>query len=409
MTSICFHGPKDLRAPPSLRTLEDLKFTRIAYLAVWGWSQRDRHTSSLALSFAVDGSQTINAEPVTDPAVGPIAGGANLSEVLDLDALWLRFSDPRPPTTKGIFDWIGDFYPFGSFPSGPPPHVPVVATPVNSDGFRAGPIEWAAFALAVQLTIDESGPASMIECGASQGLWALPWIRVLGSAPAKKSKNPLRRNVTALAIEASASQIQAREFWEAQDLGVQGTVNGKDLRFRDKQWEANWIQRAVVAKDGPVFFPKISVDTDNGAQATDSTSDIDVRGMPVEYDRVEGVRLGSLISRQDYLDFLHLDLQGTELEMLRSGEFECLRSRVGVVLLGTHSRASEDEALRIMPQLGFTLLAEETCQFTQVLRPNPDEPDASDYRTALIVDGEQFWVSKSVLSRGRAAGLIRVA
>lgn len=285
---------------------------------------------------------------------------------------------------------------------------PKSALTVNSDGFRASPIEWAAFALAVQLTIDESGPASMIECGASHGPWALPWIRVLGNAPAKKSRNPLKRNVTALVIEASASQPQASAFWEAQDLGTCATANGSDLRFRDKQWEAQWIQRAVVAKDGPVFFPKIRVDTDNGAQATDKTSDRDVRGMAVEYDRVEGIRLENLIARQEYLDLLHLDVQGTELEMLRSGEFESLKNRVGVVLLDTHSRASEDEALRIMPQLGFTLLAEETCQFTQVFRPDADNPDASDHTTALIVDGEQFWVSKSVLERGRVAGLIKV-
>lgn len=137
------------------------------------------------------GSPTIKAEAAQDAVlVGLVAGSASLSDVIDLDALWLRFSDPKPPTSQGIYDWVGDYYPFGSFPSGPPANAPTVKTPVDSDGFRAGPIEWAAFALAAQLTIDDAGPAIMIECGASQGLWALPWIRILGDAHRKTVDEP---------------------------------------------------------------------------------------------------------------------------------------------------------------------------------------------------------------------------
>lgn len=145
--------------------------------------------------------------------------------------------------------------------------------------------------------------------------------------------NPATRNVLVSAIEASESQKEAQAFWEVQDLQFKTSSKGKDLRFSGKNWEAEWIQRAVVAKDGPVFFPKVRVDTDNGAQATDHTAETDIRGMAVEYERVEGVRLPTLIKRQKYLDFLHLDVQGTEVDMLRSGEFDCLRDRVGVILL----------------------------------------------------------------------------
>lgn len=336
-----------------------------------------------------------------------MVASSTLRDIFDLDALWLRFSKPQPATSGGIYDWVGDYYPFGSFPSGPPANAKMVDTPVDSDGFRAGPIEWAAFALAAQSTIDEPGPATMIECGASQGLWALPWIRVLGGARAKRSGNPLTRNVRALAIEASASQDEAQFFWEAQDLEFKSSRKGPDLRFRGSNWDAEWIQRAVVAKDGPVYFPRVRADSDNGAQASNRVTKTDNRGFRVQHERVEGIRLPTLVARQKYIDFLHLDVQGTELEMLKKGEFESLRDRVGVMLLGTHSRASDHQALNRLPELGFSLLAEETCKFTRVPQRGDVSQGRSRYQTELIMDGEQLWVSDSVLERGQALGLIR--
>lgn len=60
-----------------------------------------------------------------------------------------------------------------------------------------------------------------------------------------------------------------------------------------------------------------------------------------------------------------------------------------------------------MPKLGFTLLAEETCRFSRIPSGWDPEQGASKYRTALIMDGEQLWVSDSVVERARAAGFLR--
>jgi FkbM family methyltransferase len=248
----------------------------------------------------------------------------------------------------------------------------------------------------------------MIECGASQGLWALPWIIALGNASAKRSLSPGTRHVRALAIEASESQSETRSFWDAQDLRFKASQSGTDLRFTGRNWEFEWIQRAVVAKDGPVFFPQVTVDSDNGAQATDETATRDIRGKEVDYQRVEGVRLGELIARQESLDFLHLDVQGTELDMLLNGEFDALSGRAKVMLLGTHSRAAEYEAFRRLPQLGFTLLAEESCGYSRSDELGRFEGEDQPNELTLTVDGEQLWLSSDAVDEARTAGLIRI-
>ena len=71
-----------------------------------------------------------------------VADNSNIRHYLDLDALWTRFAQQKPATEEGLYDWIGDFSPFGSFPSGPlvrrssigSPKRETVSAPVLSSG-----------------------------------------------------------------------------------------------------------------------------------------------------------------------------------------------------------------------------------------------------------------------------------
>lgn len=148
----------------------------------------------------------------------------------------------KPPTTWESIDWVGDFYPYGSFPTMPPVGWQSPVTPEQAgDGFRAGPAEWLALALAVKLCLNGDAPPTIIEAGASQGLWCLPWIRCL---------NRIGRHVTdirAIAFEASPSLDVTESFWRSQQLEITRTSKSDDrLTLDGDRWTLEWIQRVHV-------------------------------------------------------------------------------------------------------------------------------------------------------------------
>src|SRR4051812_18218565 len=104
-----------------------------------------------------------------------------LDELLDLPALWAGMGVPST-SSDVVHDWVGNQWPAGSLPALPVPGWKGPQLPLESDGFRAGAIEWAAFAIGLRHSEFSSdhpdAPAVMLELGASQAPWCLSWVRV---------------------------------------------------------------------------------------------------------------------------------------------------------------------------------------------------------------------------------------
>jgi hypothetical protein len=231
----------------------------------------------------------------------------------------------------------------------------------------------------------------MVELGASQAPWCLSWVRALTALGCHRDSEAIR----AVALEAGAGTEAARLFWENQKLELQISVNGEDLLFAGQGWEVEWRRRAVVAGGGTVFFPRVDITRDNGAQAVSTPEATDYRGFTVEHDEVIGVDLVDLVDELGPLALVHADLQGAEADLMARGSFDVLRGNCSVILLGTHSRAVEQATLERFPALGFTLLAETPCE----LIPGPEG-------VVLRTDGEQLWVSEDSLALATSLGFV---
>ena len=320
-----------------------------------------------------------------------IADSSSLSTAMNLELLWADLVAPSTVSDQGIYNWVGDYYAPDSFPALPEPGWtgPRHPEPVSGDGFRGGPIEWAAFALALKLALAGFTELTLVECGSSQGLWALPWIRL-----ASRMSEPTDRRVRAVAFEGSPSMESARTFWSQQSLEYLQADNGFDFVLAGTNWQFDWRQRAVVAQRGPVYFPKIDVRTDNGASAAYEAGATDVRGHPVEYEQVHGVVLEDVVEEFGRIAFLHVDIQGAELGLLETGGFKSVRGNADVIMLGCHSRGAEQLAIEAMPELGYALIAEEPVRFRGRGKPT------------LLVDGEQLWITRRAHAQSMEMGLV---
>ncbi len=323
----------------------------------------------------------------------------------DCEKLWAGLGESKDSNPSGIFDWVGDFYSYGSFPRLPAIGWQSPATPqTQGDGFRAGPIEWAAFALAAQLCIRDLSQPTLIEAGASQGLWCLPWIRCLN-----RSSRGLD-NILAIAFEASPSLTPTESFWNNQQLDILRRTKTSDrLTLEGERWRFEWIQHALSHFDGTAYFPDVDCQSDNGSSMSTGGAKSAlarlvrpatwlrtllswVRRKPTPANiAVQVDNIATVLTRYRQVGLLHMDLQGEELAIVENRAIDAIAQQVSVLMLGTHSHAVESTARERLPSLGFTLLLQSSAVF---------------HRGTLCNDGEQLWISNTALAAARKVGLI---
>jgi hypothetical protein len=296
-----------------------------------------------------------------------------------------------PTESEAFVDWTGVIYPKNSFPILPSESIIDLDPAEVGDGFRAGVNEWLAFGIAAKLASSHSRSATIVELGASQGLWCISWVkyfeRVWPTVP-----------VTALGVEAADAGDQTLKFWKANFASEFLSEVGSDqIVIHSSNWKFHWLRRAVSYKSGSHWFPGVDITKDNGRQvSTNSDSNTEL------FDEVQAITPSDILQKLRELDtenisLLHLDLQGTELNLLESSDFFSLSSISDVIMLGTHSGEIELLAhLRLRET--HTLLISEPCEY--VFEP---------HRSGLIKDGEQIWINNSFLPMARALGLISAA
>jgi hypothetical protein len=121
--------------------------------------------------------------------------------------------------------------------------------------------------------------------------------------------------------------------------------------------------------------PLFNVGVDDGSPAL-----VDYRGMPV--DRTEEVRvysLDSLLANEELVDLLHVDVQGTEVELLSAG-LETMSRKVKALVVGTHGRQIEEDLAEVLIGAGWVLCREQACAF-----------GLGGSSVTFSSDGTQFW------------------
>ncbi len=247
--------------------------------------------------------------------------------------------------------------------------ITIGGLPVPSDQVHAETIEYTALIVALERA--KSGGSTQftaMELGASYGPWA--------TAAGVLAKRGGFSRIHLTAVEASEETVP-KIIDHAKRNGLTdrpGIV-------------VKAIHAAVHVDDEPVYFPRVDVSSDNGAQISTTNDAVDYRGLTVEYDEVEGISIASLCADEKRIDFLHLDLQGAEERLLQDAEFiSTLDEKVATFFLATQSRLIEGLGLRALSNRGWRLVRERPTAYVQ----NNRTTDVNGWTTR---DGGQLWLN----------------
>lgn len=275
-------------------------------------------------------------------------------------------------------DWTGIFWGPDEFPIVPHPTEAKFELPLNGDGFRAGRVEWEAFGIAYHLAKSENlGKFVAIELGASAAPWMLTFVKHL----------PENLNMHTVAVEAGKVNNLTKNFWSNNGIEYQYKRKLHGFHFSGAHFQAEFIRALATSEDGWAWFPKVDISKDNGAKGDKSLASLDRRGGR-RASLIRRVNVGRLMKRYSNINFLHMDVQGAEEEIIQDIEFINQLNKVEVMLIGTHSTSADSIAEALTKRSCMTLLASTPMKPGG---PNGEWP----------VDGEFLFVNRSVISKLR--------
>ena len=236
--------------------------------------------------------------------------------------------------------------------------------PIPDDGFHAEGIEYVALLDAIE-RFAASGSFVTVEAGAGWG----PWLAMAGVV----CRNRGVHDVRLVGVEASRERFALmQEHLTYNALNIESGV------------KVDLFRGAVWSHDGVIHFPESAV-ADMGAAASTSAESTDYRGQPVSTTEVPCCRLDTLIGGEQQVDFLHVDVQGAEGELVAS-HLDWLNISVKSIMIATHSRPLEGELMARLGEAGWILLREKPCRFGV-------GASIPDWTGATTVDGSQYWIN----------------
>ena len=234
--------------------------------------------------------------------------------------------------------------------------------PIPDDGFHAEGIEYVALLDAIDRFATD-GSFVAVEAGAGWG----PWLAMAGVVCRNRGVHEVRL----VGVEASKERFALMQ---------------KHLTYNALNTESgvkvDLFRGAVWSHDGVIHFPESAVE-DMGAAASSSAESTDYRGQPVSTTEVPCCRLDTLVGSDQGVDFLHVDVQGAESELIVS-HLDWLNRSVKSMMMATHSRPLEGELMTHLGEAGWVLLREKPCRFAV-------GNVVSEWTGATTVDGSQYW------------------
>lgn len=282
-----------------------------------------------------------------------------------------------------LTDWMGVRTRIAMLPWAPQELAGTVTTalPIPDDGYRSEDFEYVALARALAT---KSGPFEMLEIGAG---WA-PWS--IAAIVACRNRG---RAARAIAVEADPRRV-AWAVQHADDNGIDAYVatgSSRDIEAAIVRWRDSTTHPLLVVGaaawhvSGDLNFPDVPVDDMGAAVWTLPGTNVDYRGAHVTHRVIPGIALDTLLAglRNPVVDFVHVDVQGVEFELLQTCARE-IQDRVHLMAVGTHSRLSEGRLLDFFLPRGWGVII--------------DSPSKAEYlmtRPTLagftVQDGMQLW------------------
>ncbi len=246
--------------------------------------------------------------------------------------------------------------------------------PIPNDTYLGEAIEYVAFALAVERASGQH-QLSVVELGAGWG----PWVS-LGAVNASRLGFA---KVSIVAFEADVTRFAALR----RHLAINGVVDESAPDFGQeghREWHLH--QAAAHSENGVLYWPAASNVHDAGMAAIhEAGTEQDYRGQAIETIEVKATSVAQAIDHLPVVDFMHVDIQGGEADLIPS-LLEVLKRKVRVLFLGTHSRKIEGDLIDLLGSEGWSLHRERPCQFY----PLSEAPTLIG-RTYL--DGAQLWIN----------------
>ena len=287
-------------------------------------------------------------------------------ESADVDMLHRHATVPASLQSDHYIDGFGVKTLFDCVPFASPDALNLARLqhPIPDDGFHAEGIEYVALVDAIERFAND-GSFVAVEAGAGWG----PWLAMAGVVCRSRGVERIRL----IGLEASAERFALmRRHLDFNQLDQQHGV-AVDL-----------FEGAVWSHDGVIHFPESAVEDMGAAASTDSTG-TDYRGQAVATREVPCTRLPTLVGKGRKVDFLHIDVQGAEGEVIRS-HLNWLNQNTRSMMIATHSRPLEGELMLLLNDKGWLLQREKPCRFAAGRA-------IADWCGATAVDGSQYWIN----------------
>jgi len=247
--------------------------------------------------------------------------------------------------------------------------------PVPDDGFHAEAIEYVALADAMQRS-QNGASFCAVEIGAGWG----PWITAAGVIARRRGTG----KISLVGVEASSGRFSLMcNHLETNGLRLP-TASGEDAQHENVF--TRLFNGAIWTHDGIILFPESDV-ADMGAAATTSDGETDYRGAKSDNKPIPCRKLDTLLQDLDTVDFMHIDIQGAELELLQD-QIEWVSLNVRTMMIATHSRPIEGKLMELLFDHGWQLHREKPCRV--------DWHKNCSLVGRTIVDGSQYWLNEKL-------------
>jgi len=281
---------------------------------------------------------------------------------------------------KTLYDCIAPYVNLGTPEPGQPGNLGKLdpqrlAFPVPDDGFHAEAIEYVALTDALNRSLGRDSFCA-VEIGAG---WA-PWITAAGVIARRRGI----KKISLIGVEASSRRfaLMCRHL-ETNGLRPPGAT-GEDAQHENVF--SRLFSGAIWTHDGVIWFPESDV-ADMGAAASTSNDVTDYRGAKSDHKSTPCRKLETLLQDLGAVDFMHIDIQGAELELLLD-QIEWVSRNVRTMMIATHSRTIEGKLIELLFDHGWQLHREKPCRV--------DWHKNCSLVGRTIADGSQYWINEKL-------------